>query len=94
MKKYLPWIIGILAIIAVGYFFLKKKSPVAMLPGDGIEKDASLPEAKVQAEIAWMRRDPATVSQIRKKAADEGRSFEQQLRLDAEWYVRKNLGIS
>lgn len=82
-KKIIYIIIGVLILALVYWFFIRKK---AVPETAAVNPD----EALIQKEIAWMRKDPATVKMIKDKAAAEGRKYEEQLRLDAMYYVTQN----
>jgi len=83
MKRNL--IIGaivLVALILAWYFFMRK--PVAAT--------ATGPtEARIMHHMTWLRKDPKSVTMLNEKAEKEGRSFEEQLRLDAIWYAEREL---
>lgn len=87
-RKTILIILGIVIfLVAIYGFYSYKKKATESIPG---EKTVNPDEALIAKEIAWMRKDPSTVALIKEKAAKEHRTFEEQLRADAAWYVEQN----
>lgn len=87
MKNKKVIIIGIVILvlaIAGWYFFSKKSTALVANPV------AEAWEKEVLHNMAWMRNDSATVAELKRKAKEASRTYDQQLRLDAEWYAEQN----
>lgn len=70
------WWIALIVLVIVagaGAYFLNKKKY----------------NAYVEKTVAWMRKSESTMAAIEEKASKNGRTVEEQLYLDAQWYANK-----
>jgi hypothetical protein len=84
-KTLIIVLVGLALAVVAGYF-LMGKGKVSTI----VDPIISAWEKEVSKQMAWMKNDPATVTFITDKAKKSGRTYDQQLRLDAEWYAEKN----
>lgn len=88
------WII--LAVVAVvliaGYFLFFKDKASATVAVPGLSAESEAWEKQVQHNMTWMKNSPETVKLLQEKVAKakDGRTYAQQLRMDAEWYAEQN----
>ena len=87
MKKTY-WIIGAVVVAVLAWYFLIRK-PATATPAAVNEATAKAWEARVQHHMAWLRKAVDQQQLLKDKAEKAGRTYEQQLRLDAEWYAEK-----
>lgn len=87
--KQKHWIIlAVLAlVIGAAYFLFFKKDSSAGVGGTIAPGVNPAWEAYVQQSMAWMKNDKPTVKLLTDKAKSQGRTYQEQLRLDAEWYA-------
>lgn len=87
-------IIAVIVVVALiaGYFLFFKNNAGTTIASPVLSPEAKAWEKEVQRNMAWMKNDPATVKLLQEKvaAAKDGRTYAQQLRMDAEWYAEKN----
>lgn len=81
-------IIAVLVLAGIGGYIMYQKHEESLLNDPG--KIAAAWEAEVQRNMSWMKVNTETIKMLTEKASEKGRTFDQQLRLDAEWYAAKN----
>lgn len=82
---------ALVLVIILYMVFNKKGAPALALTADPV-KEYGVTEEEISREAAWLKN--LSKATIESKAAAENRTFEQQLRLDAIWYARKNKGLT
>jgi hypothetical protein len=82
-KKTLMIAGAILLVLILGWYFFMRTPTTSAATSTGPSED------RINHNMTWMRKDTKVVADITAKAAKEGRTFEEQLRLDAIWYVER-----
>lgn len=81
-------IITVLAVIFGAYYILQRQKQK--------KSEGALFESKVANLMQWIRKSDDAAKwreDIEEKAEAAGRSFEDQLRLEAQWKTRKEMGM-